>query len=255
MLLRQALSLCRSLLDTGQRFEAAYFEALRILLTRIAGEGKPLSLKEINARINELLKASIQSDGVINLFSDMKTSFSLFDPKFLEEISKMKTRNIAAMILKKLLEEQVSIYKKTNLVKSEMFSEKLTRAMNAYLNGLISNEEVIEELLTIAKEMANAHKEGKKLGLSDEELAFYDALTRPDAIKDFYQNEELINMTRELTEELRKNRTIDWQKKESARAKMRLMVKNLLQRYKYPPDGMEDAIDTVIAQCEQWVDN
>ncbi|WP_342770557.1 MULTISPECIES: type I restriction endonuclease subunit R [unclassified Methanoculleus] len=255
MLLRQALSLCRSLLNAEQRFEAAYFEAVRTLLTRITGEGKPLSLKEINARINELLKASIQSEGVINLFSDVNTEFSLFDPKFLDEIAKMKERNLAVEILKKLLAEQVSLYRRTNLVKSEKFSEMLSRAMKAYLNGMLSNEEVIAELMKMAKDMASAQAEGDAMGLTDEELAFYDALTRPEAVKDFYQNEELVAMTHELTDMLRKNRTIDWQKKESARAGMRRMVKKLLKKYKYPPEGMEDAIATVIGQCEMWTDN
>jgi type I restriction enzyme R subunit len=255
MLLRQALSLCRSLLNASQRFEAAYFEAVRTLLTRLSGDGKTLSLKEINARINELLKASIKSDGVINLFADINTGFSLFDPKFLEEISKMKERNIAVEILKKLLAEQVSIYRHTNLVKSEKFSEMLARAMKAYLNGMLTNEEVIAELLRMAKEMAFAQSEGDALGLTAEELAFYDALTKPQAIKDFYRNDELIEITRELTEMLRKNRTIDWQKKDSARAGMRRMVKRLLKKYKYPPEGMDDAIATVIGQCEMWTDN
>ncbi len=255
MLLRQALSLCRSLLNSEQRYEAAYFEAVRTLLTRITGEGKPLSLKEINARINELLKASIQSEGVINLFSDVDTGFSLFDPKFLDEIAKMKEKNLAVEILKKLLAEQVSLYRRTNLVKSEKFSEMLSRAMKAYLNGMLSNEEVIAELMKMAKDMATAHAEGDSLGLTDEELAFYDALTRPEAVKDLYQNEELVAMTHELTEILRRNRTIDWQKKESARAGMRRMVKKLLRKYKYPPEGMEDAIATVIGQCEMWTDN
>ena len=255
MLLRQALSLCRSLLTSSQRFEAAYFEAVRTLLTRITGENTPLSLKEINARINELLKASIRSEGVINLFSGADTDFSLFDPKFLEEIAKMKEKNLAVEILKKLLAEQVSLYRKTNLVKSEKFSEMLSRAMKAYLNGMLSNEEVIAELMQMAKEMAEASAEGKAMGLTEEESAFYDALTRPEAVKDFYANEELVAMTRELTDMLRKNRTIDWQKKESARAGMRRMVKKLLRKYKYPPEGMEDAIATVIGQCEMWTDN
>jgi type I restriction enzyme R subunit len=238
-----------------QRYEAAYFEAVRTLLTRITGEGKPLSLKEINARVNELLKASVHSKGVINLFSDIDTGFSLFDPKFLEEIAKMKERNLAVEILKKLLAEQVSLYRRTNLVKSEKFSEMLSRAMKAYLNGMLSNEEVIAELMKMARDMANAQAEGDALGLTDEELAFYDALTRPEAVKDFYQNEELVAMAHELTDLLRKNRTIDWQKKESARAGMRRMVKKLLKKYKYPPEGMEDAIATVIGQCEMWTDN
>jgi len=255
MLLRQALSLCRSLLTAEQRYEAAYFEAVRTLLTRITVEGKPLSLKEINARINELLKASIQSEGVINLFSDVDTGFSLFDPKFLDEIARMKEKNLAVEILKKLLAEQVALYRRTNLVKSEKFSEMLSRAMKAYINGMLSNEEVIAELMKMAKDMATAQAEGDAMGLSDEELAFYDALTRPEAVKDFYQNEELVAMTHELADMLRKNRTIDWQKKESARAGMRRMVKKLLKKYKYPPEGMEDAIATVIWQCEMWTDN
>jgi type I restriction enzyme R subunit len=253
MLLRQALSLCRSLLTPAQRFEAAYFEAVRTLLTRITGEGTPLSIREINARINELLKASIKSEGVIILFPEV--DFSIFDPKFLEEIARMKEKNLALEILRKLLAEQVSQYRRTNLVKSEKFSERIQRCMKAYINGLISNEEVIEELMKMAKEMADAGTEGRAFGLSDEELAFYDALTKPEAVKDFYENDELIAITHELTDMLRKNRTIDWQKKETARAGMRRMVKKLLGKYKYPPEGMEDAITTVIGQCELWTDN
>ena len=127
--------------------------------------------------------------------------------------------------------------------------------MNAYYNGHISNEEVIKELLEAAEEIAKAYKAGQDLGLSVEELAFYDALTKPQAIKDFYKHGELIQLTKELTELLRKNRTIDWQKKETARATMRKMVKRLLKKYKYPPDEYENAIDTVISQCEMWTDN
>lgn len=224
-------------------------------MARITVEGKPFSLKEINARINELLKASIQSQGVINLFSDVDTGFSLFDPKFLDEIAKMKERNLAVEILKKLLAEQVSLYRRTNLVKSEKFSEMLSWAMKAYLNGMLTNEEVIAELMKMAKDMAAAQAEGENLGLSTEELAFYDALTRPVAVKDFYENEELVAMTRALTDALRKNRTIDWQKKESARAGMRRMVKKLLKDFRYPPEGMDDAIATVLQQCEMWSDN
>lgn len=254
MLLRNALSLCRSLLSESQRIEAAYFEAVRTVLTRLTSGGKPLSLKEINARINELLKASIKSEGVINLFSSVDSGFSLFDSKFLEEIGRMKERNLAVELLRKLLAEQVSVHRKNNLVKSRKFSERLTATMNAYLNGLLTNEQVIAELIKMAKEINNAKAEGEAMGLTEEELAFYDALTSPQAVKDFYENEELVAMTRDLTEMLRKNRTIDWQKKESARARMRRMVKKLLRKYKYPPDGIEDAIATVIGQCEMWVD-
>ena len=254
-LLIQALSLCRSLLTEEQRYEAAYLEAVRTQLTRITGEGKTLSLKDINHRINELLKASIKSDGIINLFSDIDVGFSLFDPKFLEEISKMKEKNIAVELLKKLIAEQISVYKKTNVVKSEKFSEMLSRVMKNYLNGMLSNEEVIQELMSMAREMAASDELGNILGLSKEELAFYDAITRPEAIKDFYENDQLVALARELTDLLRRSRTVDWQKKESARAGMRRMIRRLLRKYKYPPEGMEDALSTVISQCEMWTDN
>ena len=151
--------------------------------------------------------------------------------------------------------EQIAIYKRTNVVQATTFSEKITLLMNSYYNGLITNEEVIKELLKAAEEIANLRKQGEELGLSEEELAFYDALTKPENVKDFYENEELIAMTRELTEMLRKNRTIDWQKKETARAGMRKMVKRLLKKYKYPPEQYENAIEIVMSQCEMWTDN
>ena len=257
LMLHQALSLCSSLADEDSRFEAAFFESVRVLILRLtnAGVGKKISLPEMNARINELLKQSIKSDGVINLFSDIKEEFSLFDPKFLEEVANMKEKNLAVELLKKLIAEQVSVYRRTNVVKSEKFSEIMQQTLNAYLNGMLTNEEVIEEMLKLAKQIAAAKNEGNELGLSSEELAFYDALTKPQAIKDFYENDELIAITKELTDTLRKNKTIDWQKRESARAKMRMMIKKLLKKHKYPPEGMDDAVQTVMAQCELWTDN
>ena len=260
MLLRQSHSLCSSMVTEEERHEAAFMEAVRSTVVKITyggTGGKTLSLKEINAQINELLKASIQSEGVISLFDSKSVgeNFNLFDPAVLDEISRMKEKNIAVEILKKLMEEQVSIYKRTNVVQSEKFSEKIKKLMNAYYNGLITNEEVIKELVAAAEEITQMYKNGEKLGLTQEELAFYDALTKPENILDFYKNNELIELTRELTEMLRKNRTIDWQKKETARASMRKMVKRLLKKYHYPPENYEMAINTVISQCEMWTDN
>lgn len=257
LLLRQALSLCSSMVEEPLRVEAAFFEAVRVLVMRILNQGqdKKLSLPEINSRINELLKASIKSDGVINLFSDVGKNFSIFDPEFLKEISKMKEKNLAVELLKKLIAEQVQIYKKTNVVKAEKFSEIIQQSMNRYLNGMLTNEQVIEELLNLAKQIAIAKEEGDKLGLTADELAFYDALTKPQAIKDFYENEELIAITKELADTLRKNRTVDWQKRDSARAKMRIIIKKLLKKHRYPPEGMDDAVQTVMTQCELWTDN
>lgn len=257
LMLHQALSLCSSLVNEDDRFEAAFFEAVRVLVLRLTntGVGKKISLPEMNARINELLKHSIKSDGVINLFSDIKEEFSLFDPKFLQDVANMKEKNLAIELLKRLISNQVSVYRRTNVVKSEKFSEIMQRSLNAYLNGMLTNEEVIAEMLKLAKQIAADRQEGEKLGLTADELAFYDALVKPQAIRDFYENEELISITKELADTLRKNRTIDWQKRESARAKMRMIIKKLLKKHKYPPEGMDDAVQTVITQCELWTDN
>ncbi len=253
LLLKQYLSLCRSLLNYEQRIEAAYFEAVRTLLTRVEGKGR-ISFREINERIGELLKQSIKSEGVIDLFSDVKEEFSLFDPRFLEEIAQMKQRNFAVELLRKLIAEQVRIYQRTNAVRAERFSEMLSRAMSGYLKGMLTNEQVIEELLKAAREIIDSEEAGKQLHLSSEELAFYDALTRPEAVRDFYSNEQLVAITRELTEALRTNKTIDWNLKESAQAGMRRIVKRLLKKYDYPPAGQEDALDTIMTQCRMWND-
>lgn len=171
------------------------------------------------------------------------------------EVARMPERNLSVELLRKLIAEQVRVYKRTNVVKSQQFSEMLDRIVKSYLNGMLTNEEVISELMKMAQDIADAHKAGNKMGLSEEELAFYDALTRPEAVKDFYTKDQLIAITRELTEQLRKSRTVDWEKKESARAGMRRMVKRLLKKHDYPPEGLEDAVKTVISQCEMWTDH
>ena len=252
-LLKNAVSLCRSLLKEEERYESAFFETVRTLLNRMSGKG-PISKKKINERISELLSQSVKSNGIINLFSDIKAEFSLFDAAFLEEISKMKEKNIAVELLKKLLAERIHVYQHSNLVQSQKFSEMLNMTLSNYLKGMLTNEEVIEELLKMAKEIAAAENQANELGLSKEEKAFYDALTRPRAVQDFYNNDQLVEMTKELTEALRKNRTIDWQKKESARAGMRRLIKRLLKKYNYPPEEEQNAMDIVLKQCEQWAD-
>ena len=257
LMLRQSLSLCSSIVPKDMQTEANFFEAVRVQILRfLYGRGdKKFSLKEVNERISELLKQSVKSDGVLNLFSDVGEKFSLFDPKFLEDVAKMKHKNIAVEILKKLIAEQVKTYSRTNVVNAQKFSELFQGAMNRYLNGMLTNEQVIQEMLNLAKNIAEAAASGEKLGLTQEEVAFYDALTKPEAVKDFYTNDQLVAMTKDLTEQLRKNRTIDWQRKESARAKMRSLIRRLLKKYKYPPEGQEDAMKIVISQCEMWTDN
>ena len=252
-LLRQAVTLCRSLLVEDERFEVSLMESVRILITRLQTPGRTIK-REINKRIAALIEQSVQSDGVVNLF-DEQTEFSLFDEKFMEEVRKMKEKNLAVKLLEDLLRDRVRTTTRSNIVKGELFSNRFSETLNRYINGLLSNEEVIQELLRLAQEMMEAEQQGNDLGLCDEEKAFYDALTRPQAVKDFYTNEQLVEMTKELTDMLRKNRTIDWNRREGERANMRRLVKRLLKKYKYPPEETEGAMSIVLKQCEQWAEN
>ena len=252
-LLRQAVTLCRSLLVEEERFEVSFMEAVRILIIRLQSPGK-VTKKEINQRIAALIEQSVHSDGVVNLF-DEQTEFSLFDEKFMEEVKKMKEKNLAAKLLEDLLRGRVRSLTRSNLVTGELFSNRFSETLNRYINGLLTNEEVIQELLKMAQEMMDAEQQGNDLGLSNEEKAFYDALTRPQAVKDFYSNEQLVSLTKDLTDMLRKNRTIDWNRREAERANMRRLVKRLLKQYKYPPEEAEDAMNVVLKQCEQWAEN
>lgn len=258
-LLASAESLCKSMVSEEDQHEAAFIQVLRVQVMRILGRsgsgGGGMSYDEFNKRVGALLEQTVKSDGVINLFDKGDVEVSLFDESFLDEISKMKEKNIALETLKRLIEDQVRAYKKTSVVKSQKFSEMLQKSLNGYLNGMLTNAEVIEELLKMAREMMKERDEGEKLGLTSEELAFYDALTKPRAIKDFYTNDQLVAMTHELTDALRRNATIDWQEKKTARAGMKRTIKRLLKKYKYPPDEANEALDTVMAQCETWADN
>ena len=252
--LLQAASICRSLTTEEERIEEAFYKTVRSLITKITRENE-LSLKEINSQIDELLKQSLHTTGVVNLFSDVKEEVSLFDENFLEQLKKMETKNISIQILQNLLKDKIRIHKRKNIIESEEFSELLTKTMNQYINRHITNEEVIQELIKLAHMIKKSKEEGNELGLDDDEQAFYSAIVKPEGIKDFYENDELIQLTHELTEQLRKNQTIDWQKKKQARATMKVNIKRLLKKYKYPPDEQKEAIEIIITQCENWADN
>lgn len=254
-LLHNAVTLCRSLLSEEELQFVAFFDAVRVLLQRFEMGSSSVKAKEINDRIKNLLSQSVQSEGIVVLFDEKKKrDFSLFDEKFLEDLRRMKEKNLAVEILKKLLKGVIGGYKHTNVVQSAKFSELLSNALSMYLKGMLTNEEVINELINIALQMKSAQEQGNDLGLTDEEKAFYDALTQQDKVREAYSNEQFIALTKELTETLRKNRTIDWNKKESAQADMRRLVKRLLRKYDYPPEGQEQALVTVMAQCEQWAE-
>ena len=253
-LLHNATTLCRSLLDERQKMEVCYMDALRVMMLKLSQKGK-ISRHEINERIGDLLRQSVKTDGVINLFGDRQIEFSLFDEAFLQEVKNMKERNLAVELLTKLLKERIRQQKKTNITQSDLFSDMLSRSLSNYLKGLLTNEEVIQELLKMAQQMKHAEDEGNDLGLTSEEKAFYDALSTPEGVRQAYSDEEFVALTKELTEVLHTNRTIDWNRKESARAKMRVLVKRLLKKYKYPPEGAKKALETVMRQCDHWADD
>lgn len=257
-LMNQALSLCKSLVSEENQHEAAYFSVLRVQVLRLAGRkgsgGGGTTYAEFNQRVTAILEQTVHAEGVIDLFDEKSVEISLFDESFLAEVAAMKEKNVAVEALKRLVKERVRAYQRTSVVKARKFSELLQSTLNAYLNGMLSNAEVIEELVKMAKDMMADRDEAAKLGLTEEEMAFYDAITKPQAVKDFYDNDQLVAISRELTEAMRKNATIDWQKKESARAGMRRAIKRLLRKYKYPPEGVADATETVMAQCELWAD-
>ena len=252
--LHNAATLCRSLLDEKQKTEMCFMDALRVMLLKLSQKGK-ISRHEINERISNLLRQSVNSEGVINLFGDRQLEFSLFDEAFIKEIRNMKERNLAVELLAKLMREKIKMQQKTNVTQSDRFSDMLEKSLSNYLKGLLTNEEVIEELLKMAEQIKRADEQGNKLGLTAEEKAFYDALSTPEGVRQAYTDEQFVALTKELTDVLRRNRTIDWNRKESARAKMRIMVKRLLKKYKYPPEGAEKALETVMRQCDHWADD
>ena len=252
-LMKRALFLCSSVANEPERVEAGFFNATRVILTRVSygATGNKITTSQHSSRLDELIKECVKCDGVLRVYANFgdNQGFSLFDPKFLEEIRKMKQKNLAFETLKKIVSDQVKTYRRTNLVKSKKFSDIMKEAVNKYFNGQITNEQVIEKLVELAKELMEEKEKGKELGLTFEELAFYDALSKPENIDDFRKNGQLIALTKELTQTLRLNRTLDWNKKKSAQAKMRRAVKNLLKKYNYPPGNWEDAIHSVMEQC------
>ena len=252
-LLHNAQTLCKSLISVKEKQEVTFMDALRVLLIRLDAKGTRITKHDINERIARLLEQSLQSQGVEVLTPGVE--FNLFDEKFQEELRKMKEKNLALKLLEELMVERIRRYERTNIVQSLKFSEMMNNALSNYLKGLLTNEEVIAELLRIAAEIKRTEEEEDELGLTAEEKAFYDALSTPEGVREAYSNEEFIELTKELTEQLRKNRTTDWNHKETARAKMRVMVKRLLKQYHYPPEGQEQALQTVMAQCNKWADD
>ncbi|MCI9306870.1 MAG: type I restriction endonuclease subunit R [Lachnospiraceae bacterium] len=255
--LSQAETLCRSMLDKKIKQEIEFFKCIKAGLCKTTGR-TGITTNEINSRIIKLLEQAIEQDGVYNIFAEAgkkNPEISILSEEYMEKIRKMKHKNIAAEILRKLLEDNIRVFARTGVVKSQLFSEKIRKILKMYNNRLITNVEVIEELLNLSKEMAEAFRAGDEKGLSAEEMAFYDALAADPEVLRKMQDEVLVEMAYELTELIRRSRTVDWDKKESARAYMRTQVKHLLRKYKYPPEKAKGAVDVVIKQAELMSSN
>lgn len=255
--LSQAETLCRSMLDTKIKREIEFFKCIKAGLCKYGGKGG-ITSNEINSRIMQMLEQAVEQEGVYNIFAQAgkkNPEISILSDEYMDKIRNMKHKNIAAETLRKLLEDNIRVFARTGVVKSRLFSEKMQQILKQYNNRLISNVEVIEELLALSKEMSEAFYAGEEKGLTTEELAFYDALVADPDVLIKMKDDILVQIAHELTELIRKSRTVDWDKKESARAYMRTQVKHLLRKYDYPPEKAKGAIDVVIKQAELMSSN
>ena len=234
------------------RDDISFFQAVRAALAKPSGERKPQ--EDLDHAVRQLVSRAITaSDEVIDVFTAAglkKPDISILSDHFLAEVRGLKHKNVAAELLEKLLKDEIKTRTKRNLVQSRAFSEMLKKAMNAYHNRAIATQEVIEELIRLAKEMRDATKRGEDLGLNDDEIAFYDALAVNESAVQAMGIAELKVIAAELVTNVRKSVTIDWTVRESARAKIRVMVRRILKKHGYPPDLREEATRTVLEQAE-----
>jgi type I restriction enzyme R subunit len=257
--LSQAFALCagsEEALDI--RDHIGFFQAVKMALAKPRGERK--SSGSLDHAVRQLVAKAIVPEGeIIDVFSAAglkQPDISILSDEFLTEVRGLKHKNVAAETLIKLLGDEIKVRSKRNLVQSREFSEMLKATLNAYHNRAIATQEVIEELIKLAKQMSAATQRGVDLGLNDDEIAFYDALAANDSAVEAMGKHELKVIAAELVTNVRKSVTIDWTVRESARAKIKVLVKRILRKHGYPPDLQEEATKTVLAQaellCAEW---
>ncbi len=252
--LSRAFALCAASDEATEiRDDVALFQAIQSALNKQHSVNRKTP-EQIDAAIRQLVSKAITTDGqVIDVFTAAglpKPDISILDERFLAEVRGLKHKNVAAELLEKLLKDELKVRAKHNFIQSQLFSEKLKKTLNAYHNRAIATQEVIEELIKLAKEMDAATKRGEDLGLTDDEVAFYDALAANESAVEAMGDDKLKVIAAELISQVRKSVTIDWTLRESARAKIRVMVKRILKKYGYPPDLQEEAVRTVLQQAE-----
>ena len=252
--LSRAFALCASSDEAMEiRDDVSFFQALQAALNKQSSTNRKTP-EQIDAAIRQLVSKAIITDGqVIDVFTAAglpKPDISILSDQFLAEVRGLKHKNVAAELLEKLLKNELKVRSKRNLVQSQVFSEKLQKTLNAYRNRAISTMQVIEELIKLAKDLDAATKAGKEMGLTDDEKAFYDALAANESAVAVMGDDKLKFIASELITQVKKSVTIDWTVRESARAKIKVMVKRILNKYGYPPDLQEEAVKTVLAQAE-----
>lgn len=241
------------------RDDVGFFQTVKAaLVTTTRGPGK--ADDELDNAIRQIISRAVAADGVIDLFSQAglkRPDVSILSDEFLEQVKEMPQRNLAVELLRKLLNDEIRVRGRKNRAQAKAFSEKLQDALNKYENRFVGIEETIKWLLTLAKELREANDRGEAFGLTEDELAFYDALGVNDSAVAILGDQKLAKIARDLTATLRKNTTIDWTSRESVRANLRRMIKRILRHNGYPPDKQESAVQTVIEQaetlCEAWV--
>lgn len=256
----KAFTLCCTLDEAkAVREEVAFLQAVKVMLTKKEVTRKKKTDEERDLAIRQIIGNAVVSGDVVDVFEAVgldKPNIGLLDDEFLAEVRNLPERNLAVELLERLLEGEIKAKFATNLSQEKKFSEMLTKVIQRYQNRSIETAQVIEELIDMAKKFAAVSKRGQALGLNDDELAFYDALANNEASVRELGDEILAKIAHELTASLRRSVTVDWSSRESVRARLRLLVKRILRKYKYPPDQQEEAAQLVLAQaeslCEVW---
>jgi type I restriction enzyme R subunit len=257
----KAFTLCCTLDEAkAVREEVAFFQAVKVLLTKRDIVAKKRSDEEREQAIRQIIGSAVVSEQVVDIFDAVgldKPNIGILDDDFLAEVRNLPERNLAVELLERLLEGEIKSRFGGNVVQDKKFSELLSNVIKRYQNRSIETAQVIEELIEMAKKFREAANRGEVLGLSEDELRFYDALANNESSVRELGDETLKKIAHELTENLRQNVSVDWSVRESVRAKLRLMVKRILRKYKYPPDQQEEAVQLVLQQAEQlsseWV--
>lgn len=241
------------------RDEVGFFQEVRAMLTKATGESNGKTVDDVETAIRQLVSRAVASDEVVDIFAAaglQKPDISILSDDFLQEVRQLPHRNLAVEMLRKLLNDEIKTSARKNVVLARSFAEMLEKTVRKYQNRAIEAAQVIEELIELAKDMREAQKRGDELGMTDDEIAFYDALEVNDSAVKVLGDAMLKAIAQELVTVVRRNVTIDWTVRRNARAKIRTIVKRILRKYGYPPDKREDATDTVLEQaevlCQAW---